>query len=85
MINEIPKESNETQPTFITRNGVQIFTGIQYSVVRVGERPSNWVDGIQDGTKTGVTINGLDFGTWRIYARPSEDGPVVICGDIAIV
>lgn len=65
------------------------FTGpVQYTVYRDGEAPGAYTDAVVRGGKTGILIDGLAPGTYRVRARvtgaPGGDEPVVDCGTFTL-
>lgn len=82
MANYYERESVEFQPVEIKLNGVAVLDGISYAIVPDGERPVDFIAATVLAGKTGVMIQGLERGTYRIYAKVinSPEVPVIDCG-----
>lgn len=82
MANAYPRESVEFQPVKVTHGGLLITTGLEFSIVPDGERPTEFTPAASVAGNTGVMVSGLDVGTYRIFARIStaQEVPVIDCG-----
>lgn len=82
MANLYERESVEFQPVEVKLDGQVLADGISYAIVPDGERPVTFTDAVVLGGKTGVMIQGLDRGTYRIFAKVlnSPEVPVMDCG-----
>jgi len=82
LANAYPRESVEFQPVEVTLNGAPVTTGLALSVVRDGQRPVTFTPAATMDGLTGVMINALAPGTWRVYAQVSngQETPVIDCG-----
>lgn len=82
MTNAYPRESVEFQPVTVTRGGVVLTTGLTFAIVPDGERPATFSPATTLGTETGVMIQGLARGTYRIFAKVTSapEVPVIDCG-----
>ena len=82
MANYYERESVEFQPVEIKLDGQVVLDGISYAIVPDGERPVTFIDATTLAGKTGVMIQGLERGTYRIYARVvnNPEVPVIDCG-----
>lgn len=82
MTNAYPRESVEFQPVTVTRGGVVVTTGLSFAIVPDGDRPVTFTAPATVGTETGVMIQGLARGTYRIFAKITNapEVPVIDCG-----
>ena len=82
MANLYERESVEFQPVEVKLDGLVVADGISYAIVPDGERPVDFTDAVVLGGKTGVMIQGLDRGTYRIFAKilNSPEVPIIDCG-----
>ena len=82
MANAYPRESVEFQPVEVTRDGLTITTGVEFSIVPDGDRPLAFTPAAVVNGTTGVIVTGLTQGTYRIFARISAgpETPVIDCG-----
>lgn len=81
-----PRETVEFIPVTVTVDGVAVTVGVEFAVVKDGERPTSWSTPTSLDGKIGVLISGLTSGQWDIYARiaASPETPVVKCGFITV-
>lgn len=82
MTNAYPRESVEFQPVTVTRDGVVITSGLSFAIVPDGDRPVTFTAAEILGGETGVMIQGLERGTYRIFAKitSAPEVPVIDCG-----
>jgi hypothetical protein len=82
LTNAYPRESVEFQPVRVTRDGLLVTTGLEFSIVPDGERPTVWTPSALVNNQTGVIVQGLQRGTYRIFARVAnpQEIPVIDCG-----
>ena len=82
MANYYERESVEFQPVEIKLDGQAVLDGISYAIVPDGERPVTFTEATVLAGKTGVMIQGLERGTYRIFAKVlnSPEVPVIDCG-----
>ena len=82
MANAYPRESVEFQPVEVTRDGLTITTGLEFSIVPDGQRPVTFTPAEMLSGQTGVIVSGLSQGTYRIFARltTAQEVPVIDCG-----
>jgi hypothetical protein len=82
LANAFPRESVEFQPVTVTRDGFTVSTGVSFSIVPDGDRPTTWTAAISINGKTGCMVSGLARGTYRIFAKiaDSPETPVIDCG-----
>lgn len=81
-----PRETVEFIPVTVTVDGVSVTNGVDFAVVKDGERPTTWSTPTTLSGKIGVLISGLTTGQWDIYARvaASPETPVIKCGFIVV-
>lgn len=81
-----PRETVEMVPVTIKVNGVQVLTGVSFSVVPEGSRPGSFTAATSLSGKIGPLITGLTAGEHRIFAQITSNPeiPVVDCGTIDI-
>lgn len=82
MANLYERESVEFQAVEVKLDGQPVSDGVSFAIVPDGERPEVFVDAVVYGGKTGVMIQGLDRGTYRIFAKVNStpEVPVMDCG-----
>lgn len=82
MTNAYPRESVEFQPVTVTRDGFTVSSGVSFAIVPDGDRPEEFTPAVTISGKTGVMVDGLDLGTYRIFAKVagSPEIPVIDCG-----
>lgn len=82
MANLYERESVEFQPVEIKLNGAVVLDGVSYAIVPDGERPVTFTAAVILSGKTGVMIQGLSRGTYRIFAKVlnTPEVPVIDCG-----
>lgn len=82
MTNAYPRESVEFQPVKVTRDGLLITTDLEFAVVPDGDRPVTFTPAAIVAGNTGVIVQGLEPGTYRIFARvtTAQEIPVIDCG-----
>jgi len=82
LLNIFPRETVEFQPVPITVGGVAVTTGVTYSVVAEGTRPTVFVAPTTLGDEIGVMVAGFAPGYWRVFAKiaSSPETPVVDAG-----
>lgn len=82
MTNAYPRESVEFQPVRVTRDGLLITTDLEFAVVPDGTRPVTFTPAAIVSGNTGVIVQGLTPGTYRIFARvtTAQEIPVIDCG-----
>lgn len=82
MANVYERESVEFQPVEVKLNGQVVLDGISYAIVPDGERPVTFAAAVILSGKTGVMIQGLAHGTYRIFAKVlnTPEIPVIDCG-----
>lgn len=80
--NLYPRESVEFQPVAITVNGTAVLTGVTFSVVEYGLRPSTFGTAVSLSGNIGVMVSALDPGDYTVWAKivSSPETPVVECG-----
>jgi low temperature requirement protein LtrA len=83
MSNSYPRETIEPMAVTVTVGGVIVTTGVSFDLTTGGNRPAVWTAALAiDGGGTGVLIDGLDPGTWTVFAKV---GTVVIeCGSFEV-
>ena len=72
-----------------TPDSWETFTGpVQFTVYRDGEPPGEYVDAVVRNGKTGIVIDDLAPGTYRVRAHitgaPGGDVPSVDCGTFTL-
>jgi hypothetical protein len=86
MINTFPRETIEFLPVPIKVDNVLVTTGIEFCIVLGDARPTIWIPAVTQSGKIGVMIQGLNPGTYHIFARvtASPDFAVMNTGFIYI-
>lgn len=82
MANLYERESVEFQPVDVRLEGQLLTDAVSFSIVPDGTRPEVFTPSVVYGGKTGVMIQGLARGTYRIFAKILNDPevPVIDCG-----
>lgn len=82
MANLFERESVEFQQVDVKLDGQLMSGGISFAIVPDGQRPVTFTEAVVFGGKSGVMIQGLDRGTYRIFAKvvSSPEVPVIDCG-----
>ena len=81
-MNRYERETDEFQPVTVTVNGEPVTTGVEFSVVRDGQRPGTWAAPMTVDGAVGVRVNGFEPGNWHVFARVTDapEIPVISCG-----
>lgn len=82
LANLYERESVEFQPVGVMLDGQPVLDGISYAIVLDGARPVDFIEAVVLAGKTGVMVQGLSRGTYRIFAKivNSPELPVIDCG-----
>jgi hypothetical protein len=82
----VPRETVEYIPVVVTLNGTVTTTGVSFSVVPDGTRPTTWTPAVVLVDATYVLISGLTPGIHYVYAKVSAapEAPVINCGYITV-
>jgi len=86
-MNTYQRETIEHQPVTTKVNGVATTTGLKYSVVLTGARPTAWLDPVTVDGKPGVMIQGYQPGVYTIYVQvtANPETPVENAGQFQVV
>lgn len=86
-MNTYQRETVEHQPVTTKVNGVATTTGLKYSVVPTGSRPTTWLDPVTVDGKPGVMVQALTPGVYTIYVQvtASPETPVEVAGQFQVV
>lgn len=81
-----PRETVEFIPVTVTVDGVEVTTGVTFSVVIDGTRPTVWTAPTTLNGKIGVLVSGLAVGAYHVFAKitSSPETPVVECGRFTV-
>jgi len=81
-MNSYPRETTQFQPVIVTENGLTITTGVKFSDVPDGSRPTTWVTPTTLNGAIGVMVAGYPAGRRRIFAQvtANPETPVIDCG-----
>ena len=89
MSNTYQRETDEFQAVEVTFAGSLVTTGVEFSVVKDGQRPATYTPAVVQGGEIGVRVAGYDPGNWRVFARvtnaPDAQLPVLDCGTFRVV
>ena len=82
MSNGYPRETIEFIPVTVTVDGTPVTTGVMFSITRLHERPTVWVEPIILEDRIGVMTQHQTPGTYLVWAKVSDDPetPVILCG-----
>lgn len=85
-VNTYPRETDELQEVTVTVNGEPVTEDVEFSVTPWRDRPTTWAAPYVVDGKTGVRINALPPGSYRVWARVTDfpEIPVVDCGMFVI-
>jgi len=86
MTTRYPNGSVEFQPVIVTVDGVQVFTGVQLSVVPFWTEHTTWVDPITLDGQIGFMVGSYAPGNYTVWAQvtDSPEHPYINCGDFVI-
>ena len=86
MTSTYPRETVEFIPVVVTVNGAEVTTGVEFSLVPDGSRPTTWATAAILSGSIGVLISSLTPGLWSVYARVSAtpETPVINCGTFIV-
>lgn len=72
-MNIYPRETIEFVGISVAIDGAITTDGIQFALTTFEQRPTDWIDAVILGGKTGVMIDGLEPGVYTPYAKLVND------------
>lgn len=80
------RETSEFLPVMVSRNGVQVTSGVETAITSRGVRPSAWTAAMELGGQVGLMVEDLTPGVYDVWVRISADPeePVKWVGAVAV-
>lgn len=66
---KFPRETREFFPVNVRLNGTVITTGVEFSATPYGSRAHNFMPAAMLEGKTGIMIENMEPGNYRVWAR----------------